>query len=60
MLKWESEFKEKQIEYNFFLQKKERMEKKEIKLQKEKEQELYIEQKKIDEQQKILHSLCAD
>ena len=56
LLKWESEFKEKQIEYNFFLQKKERMEKKEIKLQKEKEQELYIEQKKIDEQQKILQS----
>ena len=56
LLKWENEFKEKRIKYNLYLQKKERMEKKEIKLQKEKEQELYIEQKKIDEQQKILES----
>ena len=56
LLKWESEFKDKQIKYNFLMQKKERMEKKEIKLQKEKEQELYLEQKKMDEQQKILES----
>jgi len=56
LLKWESEFKDKKIKYNFLMQKKERMEKKEIKLQKEKEQELYLEQKKMDEQQKILES----
>ena len=56
LLKWENEFKDKQIKYNLYLQKKKRMERKEIKLQKEKEQELYNEQKKIDEQQKLLES----
>ena len=52
LLKWEKEFKNQQIKYNLFKQKKERKERKQIKLQKEMEQKMNNEKIKNDEEQK--------
>jgi hypothetical protein len=52
LLKWEKEFKNQQIKYNLFKQKKERKERKQIKIQKEMEQKLNNEKIKNDEEQK--------
>ena len=52
LLKWEKEFKNQQIKYNLFKQKKERKERKQIKLQKEMEQKINNEKIKNDEEQK--------
>ena len=56
LLKWEKEFKEQNLKYNIYLQKKERRERKQIQLQKEMEKKLNSEKNKHLEQQKKLEN----
>ena len=56
LLKWEKEFKDKNLKYNLYIQKKERTERKQIKLKKEMEQKMKDEKIKNIEQQKKLET----
>ena len=56
LLKWEKEFKDQHIKYNLYIQKKERNERKKIKMQKEKEIKMNNEKIKNIEQQKKLEN----
>ena len=54
LIKWEKEFKDKNLKYNLYIQKKERTERKQIKLKKEMEQKMKDEKiKNIEEQKKL-------
>ena len=56
LLRWEKEFKDKQMKYNLFLQKKERRERKQMQIKKEQEIKMKYEKLKNEEQQKKLET----
>ena len=56
LIKWEKEFKDKNLKYNLYIQKKERTKRKQIKLKKEMEQKMKDEKIKNIEQQKKLET----
>ena len=56
LIKWEKEFKEQQIKYNLYKQKKEREERIKRKIQKEIEQKMKDEKMKVIEEQKKLEN----
>ena len=56
LLRWEKEFKDKQMKYNLFLQKKERRERKQMQIKKEQEIKMKYEKLKNSEQQKKIET----
>ena len=56
LLRWEKEFKDKQMKYNLYLQKKERRERKQMQIKKEQEIKMKYEKLKNEEQQKKLET----